>query len=377
MKTARFFTDKVIYFLSLCVAVAFLLQIFDQRMAANVLYGTSLLLVAFCYVFSGLYNVTALLVTVITVIAACSNGLQYDDPDYYTHILISLCIYMCFDASAYVRLKFSTFKKIAALFLVAALVLIGAYYFGELKYSYAGHRGSIALNLHNPNAAGMWLVCIFILLVYSAFQFKFKAKVLYLGTAMALLPILLATESRNSFLAAFLFVLCVAIVKIFGIKKVPKWVLVVVTLLPLIVFFFYMLVISENLRYWTKVFSSSLLDKGLGTRIGVWSEAYSSIRECFFLGNYHRYYDTQMHNSLMTIFCRFGAPVTALTCVTIYRALRELQNRSSLLAVICLGVVLFTGCFEASVFVGVTGLYLMILIIPACASTEGSDLSKA
>ena len=172
-----------------------------------------------------------------------------------------------------------------------------------------------------------------------------------------------------------MFVVLLVIVKFFGIKRVPNAVLVIITVLPLIVFFVYMLVIAENLSFWARIFSQSLLDKGLGTRIGIWTLAYESIGECFFLGNYYKYYNTQMHNSLMTVFCRFGAPVTVLTCVSIYRALRELQNRSSLVALISLSAILFTGCFEASVFVGVAGLYLMVLLLPACASVEDVDPS--
>ncbi len=373
MKTARYFTDKVIYLLAICVALSFIFQIFKQNTLVNVVYVISLLIVFFCYIASGLYDKIAFLITVITAIASIAHGFRTGDFDYYTHILISLCIYMCFDVSSSVKLQFSTFKKIARLFLLTALLLIGAYYFGPLKNTQSGHRGSIALNMHNPNAAGMWLTCIFILLVYASFQFKFRTKVLYLGAAAAILPILLATESRNSFLAALLFVVCLVAVKFFGVKRVPNAVLVIISVLPLIVFFFYMFVIAENLNFWSRIFSQSLLDKSLGSRIGIWTEAYDSIRECFLVGNYYRYYDTQMHNSLMTVFCRFGAPVLTLTCMTIYRALRELQDKSSLVALISLSAVLFTGCFEASIFVGVAGLYLMVLLLPACASIEIAD----
>jgi len=374
MKTAKYFTDNVIYMLSICVALSFLFQIFKLHAAVNLVYVISLLVVFFCYIGSGFYNSITLLITVFTAIAAFARGFRPRVFDYYTHIMISLCLYMCFDVSAFVKLKFRTFKKIATLFLLTSFILIVAYYFGPLKNTHFNGIGSIALNLHNPNAAGMWLSCIFILLVYSSLHFKLKTKVMYLGAAIALLPILLATESRNSFLAALLFVVCMIAVKFFRIKKVPNSVLIIISVLPLIVFFLYMFVIAENLSFWEKIFSRSLLDKGLGSRIGVWTSAYESIKECFWVGNYFKYYNTQAHNSLMTIFCRFGAPVTALTCVSIYHALRELQNRSSLVATISLSAILFTGCFEASVFVGIAGLYLMVLLLPACASIEDTDI---
>ena len=77
-----------------------------------------------------------------------------------------------------------------------------------------------------------------------------------------------------------------------------------------------------------------------------------------------------MHNSLLTIFCRFGAPATVLSCVSIYQALKNLQEKASFYAALSLSAIFFTGCFEASVFVGIAGMYLMLLLIPACASVE-------
>jgi len=373
MKTAKYFTDNVIYTLSICVALSFLFQIFKLNTAVNVVYIISLLMVFFCYIGSGFFNGIALLISAITLIAAFAHGFRFRTFDYYAHIMISLCIYMCFDVSAFVKLRFGTFKKIANLFLITALIVIAGYYLGPLKYTHFNGHGSICLNLHNPNAAGMWLSCLFILLVYFSFHFSFKFKVLFLGTAAALLPILLSTGSRNSYLAVLLFVVCLIIVRLFRIKRVPNLILAIIAVLPLLVFFFYMSVIADNLDFWERIFSKSLLDKGLGSRIGVWSSAYSSVKECFWLGNYYKYYNTQAHNSLMTIFCRFGAPVTALTCLSIYRALRDLQNRSSLIATIGLSAILFTGCFEASFFVGVAGLYLMVLLLPACSSVESAE----
>ena len=165
MKTAKYFTDKVIYFLAICVTFSFLFQMFHLRIAANVVYGISLLVVFFCYIASGAYNYIALLMVILTTIATVIHGFRFEVFDYYTHVVISLCIYMCFDVSAYIKLKYTTFKKIANLFLLTALVLIAAYYFGSLKYTHFNGFGSISLNLHNPNAAGMWVACIFILLV--------------------------------------------------------------------------------------------------------------------------------------------------------------------------------------------------------------------
>lgn len=146
--------------------------------------------------------------------------------------------------------------------------------------------------------------------------------------------------------------------------------MLVLTTLPLIVFAFYMYVIVANMDFWEMLFKLNSIDKGLGTRRGIWQIVIDSFGHCFLFGDYYTYYNSQMHNSLLTIFCRFGAPVTFLSCVSIYAALSRLQDNSSFYAALSLAAILFTGCFEASVFVGIAGMYLMLLLIPACASVE-------
>lgn len=370
MKTAKYFSDNVILFLSICVLLSFLLQIFELNTAVNAVYIATLLVVLVCYIASGYFNIITLIICAIMLLSVTLRGFRYDVADYYSHIMISVCTYVCLDVNAYVKLKTSTFKRISYMFFAVSVVLLIAYYFGPLKNAYSNQIGSIDLNLANPNMAGLWLTCIFILLVYSSFQFGLIIKMLYWGAAIGLWPIIIATDSRNCFLATFLFLICIIVVKVFKIKKVPKIILMIIAVLPAIVFVVYMFVIIENIDFWSKLFSVSLLEKGLGARIGIWEIIINDFKDCFWIGNYYKYYNSQMHNSLMTIFCRFGAPVTALSCVSIYRSLRATQDNSSLIATVSLGAILITGCFEASVFVGVAGLYLMILIIPACASVE-------
>ena len=192
----------------------------------------------------------------------------------------------------------------------------------------------------------------------------------YILAAIGILPIVLATQSRNSFLACLFFVAGMIVTKAFKIKKVPNIFLAILTVLPLLVFAFYMFVIIENKAFWEEVFSISSIDKGIGTRQRIWQTVIDDFGYCFLFGDYYTYYNSQMHNSLLTIFCRFGAPVTYLSCVSMYRTLKRLQEKSSFYAALSLGAIFFTGCFEASVFVGIAGMYLMLLLVPACASVE-------
>ncbi len=371
MRTSKYFSDSVILIFAACVVLSFLLQIFEFTAPVNILYIASLLLVLSCYSLSGCLNKITLTLGTIILFSSIIYGFNFNSMDYYTHVLITLCIFICIEVSAYVKIQTHTFKIIATMFLITAIILLVRYYFGPLKTTYFDYSiGSVSLNFKNPNAAGLWLTCLFIMLLYSSFLFTSFKRALYIGVAVGILPIVLATQSRNSFLACIFFVIGIIAIKVFKVKRVPNWFLLILTILPLIVFVFYMFVIVKNIHFWEDIFAMESIDKGLGTRAGVWQNVIDNFGECFLFGNYYKYYDSQMHNSLLTIFCRFGAPATILACYLMYQALKKLQENSSLYAAISLAAIFFTGCFEASVFVGIAGMYLMLLLIPACASAE-------
>lgn len=378
MQTSKYFSDQTVLFFAVCVVLSFLCQIFKFVAPVNILYIITLLMVLFCYVLSGYASRVIVLMTLFIFFAAFVNGFIYNNMDYYTHVLITLCIFICIEVSAYAKISVKTFKKIANLFLITSIILLVAYYFGPLKSTYFDYGiGSVSLNFPNPNAAGLWVSCIFIMVMYSSFLFKKQMRVLYMAVALGLLPIVLATQSRNSFLACIFFVVGLIAVRLFNIKKVPRWVMFFLATLPLIVFVFYMFVVVANMDFWEALFQIDSINKGLGTRQGIWQRVLNDFGDCFLFGNYYKYFNSQMHNSLLTIFCRFGAPVTVLACVSMYRTLVKLQERSSFYAALSLGAIFFTGCFEASVFVGIAGLYLLLLLIPACASVENATIAES
>lgn len=376
MRTSKYFSDNIILVFSVCVVLSFLCQIFKYPAPVNILYIISLMLVLFCYALDGYYNGITVAMAIFIGLASIANGFRSGEMDYYTHILITICIFICIDVSSDVKISLDTFKKIATMFLITSIILLVAYYFGPLKSTHLEYSDAVTLNMNNPNTAGLWLTCIFILLMYSSFLFtKFK-RILYIAVAIGILPIVLATQSRNSFFACVFFVVGVILTKFFKIKRVPKWILVALAVLPLIAFVFYMYVVVKNMDFWGKIFSTDVIDKGLGTRQNVWQSVIDNFRHCFFFGDYYKYYDSQQHNSLLTIFCRFGAPVMVLACVSIYKSLKNLQTKSSFYAMLSLASIFFTGCFEASIFVGIAGMYLMLLLLPACASVESIGITK-
>ncbi len=369
MKIARFFNDKMMLVFTAFVVLSFFAQVFKVNSIVNVIYVISLLLVLAGYFLSGYITAHILALFFFVGLGAISRGLIHES-DFFTHLLITLCIFICIDICAYVKITLKTYKIIATVFFISSIVLLVAYYLGPLKRSYFKWTDSICLNMPNPNVAGLWVTCFFIILFYSSFLFKGIRRVLYLLVAVALLPIVIATQSRNSYFACLFLVGCVIITKLFNIKKVPKLFFVLIATLPLIVFFFYMFVIVKNMDFWQEFFSFDDINKGINTRHSMWQRVLDNFGECFLIGNYYKYYNSQQHNSLITIFCRFGSIVTTVLCMLIYRSLKNLQENSSFYATLGLSAILFTGCFEASVFVGIAGMYLMLILVPACASAE-------
>jgi hypothetical protein len=64
----------------------------------------------------------------------------------------------------------------------------------------------------------------------------------------------------------------------------------------------------------------------------------------------------------------FGLPFTVCSLYLMHKSFRLQQAFISPFAALAFCTILLSGCFEASIFVGVGGLYLVVLIIPACAT---------
>lgn len=371
MKSSKYFSNSAILVCAVCVVMSFTAQLFNVRAVVNLVFAFSLIFVFACYFLSGSISKIMLFLIFDVFIAVAISIIDVEGVvDYVSHILIMICTYICIEVGVNAKIEVKFFKIISTMFLLMSVVLLVAYYFGPLKSSYFEDTEAICLNFPNPNAAGLWLVCIFILLFYCVFLYKKALRFAFLVCAVGIVPIIFATESRNSYIACFFLAICVIITKIFKIKKIPNWCLALLACLPIIVFFFYMFVVVKNQDFWESIFAFDSVDKSIDSRENIWQKVLDNFWNCFLIGDYGYYYNSQQHNSLITVFCRFGAPAVVAVCMLTYNALKRLQERASLYAALSLAAILFTGCFEASVFVGIAGLYLMLLIIPACASME-------
>ncbi len=341
------------------------------------IYAISLVVIVLKYFSAPLTKSSAttvflLLLTIISLISGWVQGIP-SDVDYYLHAGITTCVFMCLDmcANRTIQMSEASKKKILWVFIVSGLFLEIYYYFGGLKNArIAPGHPSASLNLDNPNEAGLWMAGFVIILVGSVFVLKGWERIAAIGVSVFLFPILSATNSRNSVYAAVLFavmVVMIRMVRVLSIRKVPKIILFIMAVLPVIVFFFYMYVIVPNMDQWNLMFetsTSTALEKGWDSRESLWQDLLDDLPRCFWIGDYAKYYIGQWHNSLMTLYGRYGVFYLAGAVVVIYQALKRTQENLSIYATLGLCGLLFTGCFEGSLFVGVAGLYLILLVVP-------------
>jgi hypothetical protein len=264
-------------------------------------------------------------------------------------------------------------KKIIAILFAVAIVVLNVFYYLGLNTTYYGTTNLVCLNFDNPNAAGLWLTAFFIVLGLSTSIFKSKVvKVGFWLLSFSLVPMINATESRNSLLALIFFVVLYIIAFLVKAKKVNKAFVIFIIVLPIIVFFFYLFIFIPNSDFFNSIFGKGVFgdNKTLTTRAEIWTNCLNDFGKVWMFGDASVGF-ANLHNSLITLIFKNGILATIVGCIVIYRSLNDMQERGKILSTLALLAFLFTGCFEASFFGGVAGLYLFILIF--CAVGKEND----
>lgn len=367
---ARYNNDNSIVFSAILATIVFVFQIMNIGSVVSICFYVSIALVAMNYIFKILatkrMSTYVLVIAVLMLLSFAISGFVLDF-EVYKRAIIVMCCVICIADSRTSNLNLKQIRIIEFCFIFAVAFANFMFYFGGYNTIFYYDTNSIAMNFSNPNALAIWLAMFLIalLICFSVEQNKLL-KLLLFASAASLLPIILATESRNSLLSCILVIAALIIVMLRSRKqrteRLPNWALLIFTLLPVIVFFAYMYIISPNMDFFNDVFSFLVSQgKSLSSRAGVWQTVINYLGPCFFFGKYNLFYNHQMHNSLMTIYCMFGAPVTCLISAVFYNVIKK----KNIYTQIALLGIWSTGCFETSIFTGAAGVYLMLQIIPA------------
>jgi hypothetical protein len=368
--------DYIVILFGILTCLSFLGGIFEQSLISSVCFYISFFLIfwlVFVDVIKYDFIPKSIILLLIFMLLSIIVNVSFEI-DYFKRFIIVLSAFVCFEKGPEVSRRTSGKAKSAVIlmFLFSALITIFMYFFGGLKNKYFGSTEFVSLNFSNPNETGMWLVALFVMVSLFGLNSRNKIKLLIaIVIDVAIFIIMQATGSRNSIFACIIYLVAVVLVKLFNIKKFNRLILLFIVLLPAIVFVFYMFFVLVRLDYFTQLFESFISEgKGLTSRGKIWQIVIDDFWKCFILGDYATYNTEQMHNSIATLYAMFGMPCTVLMTHIMYKCLLKLQRLGNLTAVLSLGAILLTGCFEASIFVGVAGLYLVVLLIPVCSKVE-------
>ncbi len=350
------------------IAVAvYILQMMQVSALVSVLFAFSIVCVVGSYVIKCIITKKAkaidFLILIIMLLSILKAGIRFDF-DYYKPAIIVICCIICIDLCPENRIDEKSRKQIVALFAFAIVITNILYYFGGLRYKTFGSTSLVSLNFNNPNEASMWLLFIFLILEGSVVkQKKLLGKCILVGCCISLIPMLRATASRACLIALALYYAMMIACRIMAVQKLPKWAILLITLMPALAYILYMYVVVPNLEYFESVLSFMMTkNKTLSTRVRLWNILQEDLAQSALLGQYETYYSEQMHNSLGTLWGRFGAGFVTLVCVKFFGAIEKLGETRRQLGLCAVWLV---GCFEFGFFGGVAGMYMMLLVLPA------------
>lgn len=380
-KTTRF-SSKFVLIVTVLALASFVGQITEIKTITSICFAMSFVVVLGAYVWDCLILKKVspiMLVTLGLIVIAASNSYLRGVADIKQAIIV-VSVVVCFEMATRVSISKKTKNIIIGMFAVTSALTLYLYYFGGLDKTYLGEdltvsSDAITLNFSNPNEAALWLTALFVVVFLGGLAVKnIFAKVGLIGLSFMLFPIIDVTQSRNALIACVLCVIVGFIFWITKIKELKSWVIAAFVILPLIVFLFNMYVVIPNLDSFEELFSFLLSEgKTLTSRNKVWTEAIEDFSNWWIIGDYSYYYNYQMHNSVLTLLCTYGIPSTLFILYFVYKDTIAMNKTKGIMSAFAICVILFTGCFEASVFVGVAGLYLIVLIAPCVLENENAD----
>lgn len=361
--------DFAVLSLTLCLMASFMGTIFSVPRITSLAFALSMVAVVCLFGYRcfknqkiNSYLAGMMLLMVLSLLFGDFGG----GFDYFKPAIILLCAFACIALSYDVEISEDCKKLVILAVMVGSVTVVIYFHFFGLNKDFYGSTDLALLKFQNPNEAGLW-VTFFIMIVSAGIRVfsTVVMKIVSAFVAIQLIPLLMAVKSRNAIIACAFFLVGYAILWIFKMKKVPKWVILTVTLSPLIVFSAYMLIHYANPDM-LKVVVGDDPSKTMSSRAEVWSRVVESFKDSFLFGDYGEFADQQMHNSFATVFCQYGILFVAVATSFMYNAACRLQKKRSVYSALALCSIYVSGCFETSLFGGVSGLYLMFFLLPVC-----------
>ena len=220
----------------------------------------------------------------------------------------------------------------------------------------------IDLNFGNPNFAGMWLFQSMLYCTIALIVYKQPIMKVYSGLSLLLLLRLLnKTGARNCQLAFLLFIAVCLWLRPRKDGKFPKWIIVIINILPIIFVPLYLKFIEPISQ---KGWFSFLVSRGktLSSRVKVWNHFFEKLGNRWLIGEYITCLGNS-HNSHMVVLCSYGLITLILVIVFTYtismRANEQAKDKRNGYCLAAFFATLFMGFGEGALFAGGIGLYIM------------------
>lgn len=323
-----------------------------------------LFLILFEYKFSKKQLITlGILYTIIIItfagVAYGSNTLSFG---YYKKMIMfySTIIFL------FIMMKVNVNRKIIS-FIITNNILLGVLYIlGYYTVSRRYFAGGLSFHYTNPNLAAMWLLhtamyCI-IGFIYNDKKIK---KIWALIVFCYIANFIIKTESRTSLIALCIFLILVIFIRMRKEIKIPKSIVNMMILSPIIIVIVYMGSIESGFINEFEFMESE--GKSVYSREKVWNHAINEFKLRPILGNYNGISQgtgmSQMHNTHLDILASYGIIVFIVTMIYIMIIVNDInkvcRTKLQLIGLTAFLTIIVMGFGEAALFSGGVGMYIL------------------
>lgn len=255
---------------------------------------------------------------------------QAVSPLYFKKYILFACSVLYFQSASKVRLSGAFCRILLDGTAVLAVFLTAAYCLWPVDMHL--YRGAVSRYLTfgftNPNLAGLFLCCIYMLVASRLFESGRWQRKLFHGVLAAVqFVLLLKTGSRNTLLVAVVYTAACLCFGVFGLQRTrfSRVSAALAAVFPMVFAVLYLWLVPKD---WVQALLSVLGGEGksLLSRAEIWSGALEAFWTSPVIGAYgevmRHMEHFQMHNTHLDIIVSYGTGVFLLICVWLYRLIR-------------------------------------------------------
>lgn len=245
----------------------------------------------------------------------------------------------------------------------------------------------LTFRFSNPNTAGMFLICLYMLELYRLFGYeKWYLKLFHVTMAGCLAWFTVETYSRNSLLVLCLYTAACLWLEFKNRRSlhITRFWATMIAWFPLIFVAAYMLLIYTP---WIQNVFAFLVDVGkkLDSRMRIWTDAVNFILSSPLIGDYHGISEgsgvSQLHNTHLDVAASYGIPVLILVCILLSKHLHQkgkyYDDKESFSYILGFACAIMLGLGEAALFSGGLGIYIFVGIFLLLSNRKVEDEERA